>query len=167
MALEKYVNLNYLVSCNFVGQHSCFVDNRHTWLHSHEAPSPIAHLPSGNYILQGFHKAVKKHDKMLPLAPCQQFYMHVLRNQPWVQVGALTPVSEMLSLLKLHYQVDIETTCMAQCIDDQISRPALTDLVPPWSRRLQAAPLFRMQKTSLWSWVSAHSFQARTNLTET
>mmetsp|Transcript_6084 Transcript_6084/g.17418 ORF Transcript_6084/g.17418 Transcript_6084/m.17418 type:complete len:754 (-) Transcript_6084:271-2532(-) len=45
LALEKYVNLNYL----------------------------------------GFHKAVKKHDKMLPLAPCQQFYMHVLRNQPWVQ----------------------------------------------------------------------------------
>lgn len=45
LALEKYVNLNYL----------------------------------------GFHKAVKKHDKLLPLAPCQQFYMHVLRNQPWVQ----------------------------------------------------------------------------------
>lgn len=36
-----------------------------------------------NYL--GFHKAVKKHDKQLPHAPCQQFYMHVLRNQPWVQ----------------------------------------------------------------------------------
>ena len=38
-----------------------------------------------NYL--GFHKAVKKHDKQLPHAPCQQFYMHVLRNQPWVQGG--------------------------------------------------------------------------------
>ena len=34
---------------------------------------------------QGFHKAVKKHDKQLPHAPCQQFYMHILRTQPWVQ----------------------------------------------------------------------------------
>ena len=34
---------------------------------------------------QGFHKAVKKHDKQLPHAPCQQFYMHILRKQPWVQ----------------------------------------------------------------------------------
>lgn len=41
--------------------------------------------------MQGFHKAVKKHDKMLPLAPCQQFYMHVLRNQPWVQVRSMGP----------------------------------------------------------------------------
>ena len=40
-------------------------------------------------LVQGFHKAVKKHDKMLPLAPCQQFYMHVLRNQPWVQVRTM------------------------------------------------------------------------------
>jgi SPX domain protein involved in polyphosphate accumulation len=28
---------------------------------------------------------VKKHDKQLPHAPCQQFYMHILRTQPWVQ----------------------------------------------------------------------------------
>jgi len=35
--------------------------------------------------VQGFHKAVKKHDKQLPHAPCQQFYMHILRTQPWVQ----------------------------------------------------------------------------------
>jgi len=35
--------------------------------------------------LQGFHKAVKKHDKQLPHAPCQQFYTHILRTQPWVQ----------------------------------------------------------------------------------
>jgi len=45
LALEKYVNLNYL----------------------------------------GFHKIVKKHDKMLPHAPCQQFYVAHLHHQPWVQ----------------------------------------------------------------------------------
>ena len=34
---------------------------------------------------QGFHKAVKKHDKQLPHAPCQQFYTHILRTQSWAQ----------------------------------------------------------------------------------
>ncbi|KAK9918747.1 hypothetical protein WJX75_006519 [Coccomyxa subellipsoidea] len=45
LALEKYVNLNYL----------------------------------------GFHKILKKHDKVLPHAPCQQFYVAHLHHQPWVQ----------------------------------------------------------------------------------
>ena len=45
LALEKYVNLNYL----------------------------------------GFHKILKKHDKNLPHAPCQQFYVAHLHHQPWVQ----------------------------------------------------------------------------------
>jgi len=39
--------------------------------------------------LQGFHKIVKKHDKMLPHAPCQQFYVAHLHHQPWVQVSFL------------------------------------------------------------------------------
>ena len=38
--------------------------------------------------LQGFHKILKKHDKMLPHAPCQQFYVAHLHQQKWVQVRA-------------------------------------------------------------------------------
>jgi hypothetical protein len=34
---------------------------------------------------QGFHKILKKHDKLLPHAPCQQFYIAHLHHQPWVQ----------------------------------------------------------------------------------
>ena len=45
LALEKFVNLNYL----------------------------------------GFHKIVKKHDKQLPHAPCRQFYLSHLHQQPWIQ----------------------------------------------------------------------------------
>ncbi|GFH07673.1 SPX domain-containing protein, partial [Haematococcus lacustris] len=45
LALEKYVNLNYM----------------------------------------GLHKILKKHDKMLPHAPCRQFYVAHLHQQPWVQ----------------------------------------------------------------------------------
>lgn len=33
----------------------------------------------------GFHKILKKHDKMLPAAPCRQFYIAHLHAQPWVQ----------------------------------------------------------------------------------
>lgn len=32
-----------------------------------------------------FHKILKKHDKMLPHAPCRQFYVAHLHQQPWVQ----------------------------------------------------------------------------------
>ena len=35
---------------------------------------------------QGFHKILKKHDKVLPHAPCQQFYLSHLHQQSWVQV---------------------------------------------------------------------------------
>mmetsp|Transcript_16483 Transcript_16483/g.28259 ORF Transcript_16483/g.28259 Transcript_16483/m.28259 type:complete len:740 (-) Transcript_16483:558-2777(-) len=45
LALEKFVNLNYM----------------------------------------GFHKILKKHDKCLPHAPCRQFYISHLHQQPWVQ----------------------------------------------------------------------------------
>ena len=37
-------------------------------------------------LAQGFHKILKKHDKVLPHAPCQQFYVAHLHHQPWVQV---------------------------------------------------------------------------------
>lgn len=39
-----------------------------------------------SYLLQGFHKILKKHDKLLPHAPCRQFYVAHLHQQPWVQV---------------------------------------------------------------------------------
>lgn len=38
---------------------------------------------------QGFHKILKKHDKMLPHAPCRQFYVAHLHQQKWVQVRTL------------------------------------------------------------------------------
>ncbi len=34
---------------------------------------------------QGIHKILKKHDKMVPHAPCRQFYIAHLHQQPWVQ----------------------------------------------------------------------------------
>lgn len=37
--------------------------------------------------MQGFHKILKKHDKVLPHAPCQQFYLSHLHQQSWVQVS--------------------------------------------------------------------------------
>ncbi|KAF8057149.1 VTC4 [Scenedesmus sp. PABB004] len=36
-----------------------------------------------NYM--GVHKILKKHDKLLPHAPCRQFYIAHLHQQPWVQ----------------------------------------------------------------------------------
>lgn len=36
-----------------------------------------------NYL--GFHKILKKHDKLMPHAPCRQFYITHLHQQPWVQ----------------------------------------------------------------------------------
>jgi hypothetical protein len=34
---------------------------------------------------QGIHKILKKHDKMVPHAPCRQFYVAHVHQQPWVQ----------------------------------------------------------------------------------
>ena len=48
----------------------------------------IARFPG----VQGFHKILKKHDKQLPHAPCMQFYVSNLHQQPWVQVLADDPV---------------------------------------------------------------------------
>ncbi|KAK9807603.1 hypothetical protein WJX72_003876 [[Myrmecia] bisecta] len=61
LALEKYVNLNYL----------------------------------------GFHKILKKHDKMITWAPCQQFYVSHLHQQPWVQGN----YSDLLVILSNVYSV--------------------------------------------------------------
>ncbi|WPT18114.1 Vacuolar transporter chaperone 4 [Picochlorum sp. SENEW3] len=58
LALEKYVNLNYM----------------------------------------GFHKILKKHDKNIPTAPCRQFYVAHLHNQPWVQ-GNYSDLMVQLSVL--------------------------------------------------------------------
>ncbi len=44
--------------------------------------------------LQGFHKILKKHDKCLPHAPCRQFYVAHLHQQPWVQVSAAPTLAD-------------------------------------------------------------------------
>ena len=52
---------------------------------------------------QGFHKILKKHDKMLPHAPCRQFYIAHLHQQPWVQgnySGLLVQLSAIYSELR-------------------------------------------------------------------
>jgi hypothetical protein len=48
-------------------------------------PTVLRRYVNLNYM--GFHKILKKHDKMLPHSPCRQFYISHLHNQPWVQVG--------------------------------------------------------------------------------
>ncbi|PSC71737.1 VTC domain-containing [Micractinium conductrix] len=50
-----------------------------------------------NYM--GFHKILKKHDKMLPHSPCRQFYISHLHNQPWVQGN----YSDLLVILSAVY----------------------------------------------------------------
>ena len=45
-------------------------------------------------LLQGFHKILKKHDKCMPHAPCRQFYVAHLHQQPWVQVNTLVHTSK-------------------------------------------------------------------------
>ena len=41
----------------------------------------------GSYALQGTHKILKKHDKMVPHAPCRQFWISHLHSQSWVQAS--------------------------------------------------------------------------------
>lgn len=67
LALEKYVNLNYM----------------------------------------GFHKILKKHDKCLPHAPCRQFYVAHLHQQPWVQ-GNYSDL--LVSLSNVHSKLRGDTT---------------------------------------------------------
>ena len=141
LSLEKYVNLNYLVSCILsfclvnnlfklphamfclgglyaVEFHVChlivnaYLTNNHThsqpilavlivlcqsWAHQHLSCQMYAasqltrrHLLAitNPGMIQGFHKILKKHDKLLPHAPCRQFYITHLHQQPWVQVVA-------------------------------------------------------------------------------
>ena len=40
--------------------------------------------------LQGTHKILKKHDKMVPHAPCRQFWISHLHSQSWVQASPQT-----------------------------------------------------------------------------
>ncbi|KDD74760.1 VTC domain-containing protein [Helicosporidium sp. ATCC 50920] len=54
-----------------------------------------------NYM--GFHKILKKHDKLLPDTPCRQFYVSHLHNQPWVQGNysdLMVVLSNCFSLLR-------------------------------------------------------------------
>jgi SPX domain protein involved in polyphosphate accumulation len=96
LALEKYVNLNYMVGsendndydfdCNNAAQFvSCMVRSPHVPAVLHDRVKPaLTQLAMSSS--QGFHKILKKHDKCLPQAPCRQFYIAHLHQQPWVQV---------------------------------------------------------------------------------
>ncbi len=79
LALEKYVNLNYMV-CVCAGVAAS------GWLRVRRARD--ARPADRVLVAQGFHKILKKHDKCLPHAPCRQFYVAHLHQQPWVQVCA-------------------------------------------------------------------------------
>lgn len=50
-------------------------------------PFRVSMYASASLPMQGFHKILKKHDKELPHAPCQQFYLSHLHQQSWVQVS--------------------------------------------------------------------------------
>ena len=77
---------------------------------------------------QGFHKAVKKHDKQLSHAPCQQFYMHILRTQPWVQGDQS---SLLIKLSAIYAQLrgqpaetaveQVSSSAASQCLPSNIS----------------------------------------------
>ncbi|GAB4814940.1 hypothetical protein N2152v2_001986 [Parachlorella kessleri] len=86
LAVEKYVNLNYM----------------------------------------GFHKILKKHDKMLPHAPCRQFYIAHLHNQPWVQGN----YSDLLVVL---------SACFSQLRGDQLA-----------DKQESSAQAFKRSTTKYW-----------------
>ncbi|EFN52611.1 hypothetical protein CHLNCDRAFT_58814 [Chlorella variabilis] len=90
------------------------------------APGPLAALEAksiGDEFLQlekyvnlnymGFHKILKKHDKMLPHSPCRQFYISHLHNQPWVQGN----YSDLLVVLSSVYS-DLRGDASAAQADD-------------------------------------------------
>ncbi len=95
LALEKYVNLNYMVrawrdACVYLphaAQARALRTRITQWMDrqplSHTFSDSCSHIDSCS---QGFHKILKKHDKCLPHAPCRQFYVAHLHQQPWVQV---------------------------------------------------------------------------------
>lgn len=66
------------------------------------------------YSLQGVHKIVKKHDKLLPHAPCQQFYIAHLHHQPWVQVPPAPSACLMQLYANINKQKDMQK-CSSMC----------------------------------------------------
>ena len=98
LALEKFVNLNYLVrvlrlSTSIPSRLACCTCVSKavacsTWLVHAVICRSSSPLHRERYAVhaQGFHKILKKHDKVLPHAPCQQFYLSHLHQQSWVQV---------------------------------------------------------------------------------
>lgn len=68
-----------------------------------------------NYM--GFHKILKKHDKMLPHSPCRQFYISHLHNQPWVQ-GNYADLLLILSSIYATLRGDVAATGPAVPADD-------------------------------------------------
>jgi SPX domain protein involved in polyphosphate accumulation len=51
----------------------------------------------------GFHKILKKHDKLCPGSPIRQFYVSRLHQQPWAQGNysdVLVSMSNVYSMLR-------------------------------------------------------------------
>ena len=102
---------------------------------------------------QGFHKAVKKHDKQLPHAPCQQFYMHILRTQPWVQ-GDQSSLLVKLSAIYAQLRGQPAETAVAEVSavlsDETIPTQTLLNPNPALDVALVALrPGFSMRMTAL------------------
>ena len=123
LALEKYVNVNYLGARpgggggyrwrlslaadgggGALGRRSPALKLRipkssappnliKTPPQNHQPPSPPTPThpptPTPTPPNKGFHKILKKHDKNVPHAPCRQFYLAHLHQQPWVQARAV------------------------------------------------------------------------------
>eukprot|EP00775_Hariotina_reticulata_P007348 gene7348-7559_t len=58
-------------------------------------------------LMEGVHKILKKHDKLLPHSPCRQFYIAHLHQQPWVQ-GTYSDV--LVQLSNIYSQLRGDTT---------------------------------------------------------
>ncbi len=98
LALEKYVNLNYMVCALLSAAIRRQPQPQPRCLHAElsDLGSVALRKTHGEGAgLQGFHKILKKHDKMLPHAPCQQFYIAHLHQQKWVQVSAAAPPAHL------------------------------------------------------------------------
>ena len=69
--------------------------------------------------MQGFHKILKKHDKVLPHAPCQQFYLSHLHQQSWVQVSTHMPCA-----VTMHCTLTCWSPAMLSCSSlDSLASP--------------------------------------------
>jgi VTC domain len=112
---------------------------------------------------QGFHKILKKHDKALPFAPCQQFYTAHLHQQPWVQGNSsdiLVKLSNVYSQLRGD-QSGVKNEDASQGFVRSTTKywVRMTDVSAVKHHILQHLPVFQFNKVRLPAWGPRQSSQ--------